>query len=63
MEHADIFAGAMDTRWKQSKVCDAVVNPLSLWMLAGSGAIPVRYLYMHMVKNIYLSQTYIGLTT
>jgi hypothetical protein len=49
----------MDARWKWSKVCDIVVTPLGLWMLTGSGETPARYLYMHLVKNIYLSQTYI----
>jgi hypothetical protein len=29
--------GAMDVRWKWSKVCDIEVTPSGLWTLAGSG--------------------------
>jgi hypothetical protein len=49
----------MDAHWQWSKVCDVVVTPSGLWMLTGSGETPMRYLYMHLVKNIYLSQIYI----
>jgi hypothetical protein len=48
----------MDTRWKKKKVCDVVVTPLRIWMLAGSGETSARYLYAPgeeylIIPNIY----------
>jgi len=43
----------MDARWQQRKVCDVMMTPSGLWTLEGSGATPARYIYIHLVKNIY----------
>jgi hypothetical protein len=61
--HADISAKAMDAHWQQSKVCDTMVTPSRPWTLTSSGETHARYLYTHLVKHIYLSQTYIDIMT